>query len=146
MEIQICATDKAKVGMLLLLELLLVGQFALDYDYPLGDEPLPAGHDGHRADSDLPVLLVQVDAIKERLPNEEQKVGADIVKRSLGYPLKLIANNAGVNGSVVQQKVLDSADPNMGFNASTGKRTRTAVFLHSCNSGAVSDQRVLSYD
>lgn len=121
MEIQICATDKAKVGMLLLLELLL-GRFALD-DYPLGVEPLPAGHDGHRADSDLHVLLVQVDAIKERLPNEEQKVGADIVKRSLGYPLKLIANNAGVNGSVVQQKVLDSADPNLGFNASTGKPT-----------------------
>ena len=64
--------------------------------------------------------IKQVDAIKERLANDEQKVGAEIVRRSLGYPLKLIANNAGVNGSVVQQKVLDSADPNMGYNASTG--------------------------
>lgn len=63
---------------------------------------------------------MQVDAIKERLSNDEQKIGAEIVRRSLGYPLKLIANNAGVNGSVVQQKVLDSADPNMGYNASTG--------------------------
>ena len=42
------------------------------------------------------------------------------MRRSLGYPLKLIANNAGVNGSVVQQKVLESSDPNVGYNASTG--------------------------
>ncbi|KAF3516492.1 hypothetical protein DY000_02059682 [Brassica cretica] len=34
------------------------------------------------------------------------KVGADIVKRSLSYPLKLIAKNAGVNGSVVSEKVV----------------------------------------
>ena len=33
------------------------------------------------------------------------QVGADIVKRSLAYPLKLIAKNAGVNGSVVVEKV-----------------------------------------
>ena len=65
--------------------------------------------------------VVQVEAIKNTLSNDEQKVGADIVRRSLGYPLKLIANNAGVNGSVVQQKVLDSADPNVGYNASTGQ-------------------------
>ncbi|PHT92011.1 hypothetical protein T459_07124 [Capsicum annuum] len=30
--------------------------------------------------------------------------GADIVKRALRYPMKLIANNAGVNGSVVIEK------------------------------------------
>ena len=73
--------------------------------------------------SDLPQCLLcpQVDAIKGTLSNDEQKVGAEIVRRSLGYPLKLIANNAGVNGSVVQQKVLDSADPNVGYNASTGE-------------------------
>lgn len=48
------------------------------------------------------------------------QVGAEIVKRALGYPLKLIANNAGVNGSVVMQKVMDQADKNIGFNAATG--------------------------
>ncbi|KAL0365904.1 UNVERIFIED_CONTAM: RuBisCO large subunit-binding protein subunit beta, chloroplastic [Sesamum radiatum] len=32
------------------------------------------------------------------------KVGADIVKRAMSYPLKLIAKNAGVNGSVVSEK------------------------------------------
>jgi chaperonin GroEL len=39
----------------------------------------------------------------------------------LGYPLKLIANNAGTNGSVVMQKVLDSPDANVGYNAATDK-------------------------
>lgn len=33
------------------------------------------------------------------------QVGADIVKRALSYPMKLIAKNAGVNGSVVIEKV-----------------------------------------
>ena len=37
------------------------------------------------------------------------QVGADIVKRSLAYPLKLIAKNAGVNGSVVVEKVISEA-------------------------------------
>ncbi|PQM41815.1 hypothetical protein Pyn_09347 [Prunus yedoensis var. nudiflora] len=35
---------------------------------------------------------------------DEEKVGADIVKRALSYPLKLIAKNAGINGSVVSEK------------------------------------------
>uniref|UniRef100_M1C7V6 Chaperonin-60 beta subunit n=1 Tax=Solanum tuberosum TaxID=4113 RepID=M1C7V6_SOLTU len=48
------------------------------------------------------------------------KVGADIVKRALSYPLKLIAKNAGVNGSVVSEKVLSSDDPKFGYNAATG--------------------------
>ena len=69
----------------------------------------------------------QVDAIKETLGNDERKVGAEIVRRSLGYPLKLIANNAGVNGSVVQQKVLESSDPNVGYNAATGDASLAAL-------------------
>ena len=39
------------------------------------------------------------------LDNEEQRVGAEIVRRALPYSLKLIARNAGTNGSVVVQKV-----------------------------------------
>jgi hypothetical protein len=48
-------------------------------------------------------------------------VGADIVRKALTYPMKLIANNAGVNGSVVMQKVIDSNDSNYGYNAATDK-------------------------
>ncbi|XP_010483125.1 PREDICTED: chaperonin 60 subunit beta 3, chloroplastic [Camelina sativa] len=66
-------------------------------------------------------LASKVDAIKETLANDEEKVGADIVKKALSYPLKLIAKNAGVNGSVVSEKVLSNDNPKHGYNAATGK-------------------------
>ncbi|XP_074277365.1 ruBisCO large subunit-binding protein subunit beta, chloroplastic-like, partial [Silene latifolia] len=66
-------------------------------------------------------LSSKVDAIKETLENEEQKFGADIVKRALTYPLDLIAKNAGVNGVVVTEKVLSNDNPSFGYNAATGK-------------------------
>lgn len=43
------------------------------------------------------------------------------MKKALSYPLKLIAENAGTNGSVVMQRVIDSADPNYGYNAAIDK-------------------------
>jgi chaperonin GroEL len=64
-------------------------------------------------------LAAAVDGIKATLDNDEQAVGAEIVRRALGYPLKLIATNAGVNGSVVMQRVLDAENPNLGYNAAT---------------------------
>ncbi|KAJ4846259.1 hypothetical protein Tsubulata_025273 [Turnera subulata] len=66
-------------------------------------------------------LAAKVDAIKDTLENDEEKVGADIVKRALSYPLKLIAKNAGVNGSVVSEKVLSTDNYKFGYNAATGK-------------------------
>nr|AKH05142.1 chaperonin-60 beta4 [Pelargonium x hortorum] len=62
-------------------------------------------------------LSTKVDAIKETLENEEQKIGADIFKRALSYPIKLIAKNGGINGSVVVEKVLSSDDTRYGYNA-----------------------------
>ncbi len=64
-------------------------------------------------------LSAKVDAVRETLSNDEQKMGADIVKRALSYPMRLIASNAGVNGSIVVQKVLDNADVGFGYNAAT---------------------------
>eukprot|EP01023_Acetabularia_acetabulum_P067057 TRINITY_DN916_c1_g2_i3.p1 TRINITY_DN916_c1_g2~~TRINITY_DN916_c1_g2_i3.p1 ORF type:complete len:584 (+),score=163.47 TRINITY_DN916_c1_g2_i3:2009-3760(+) len=65
-------------------------------------------------------LSKYVDEIKDRVcDSEEQKVGAEIIKKGLAYPLKLIASNAGVNGSVVMQKVLESDDVKFGYNAAT---------------------------
>ncbi|KAL3649685.1 hypothetical protein CASFOL_006088 [Castilleja foliolosa] len=66
-------------------------------------------------------LASKVDAIKETLENDEEKVGADIVKTVLSYPLKLIAKNADVNGSIVSEKVLSSDNPKYGYNAATGQ-------------------------
>lgn len=49
------------------------------------------------------------DGMQETLDNDEQRVGAEIVRRALPYSLKLIARNAGNNGSVTVQKVRGSA-------------------------------------
>jgi len=49
----------------------------------------------------------------------EQKVGVDIVRRAIEEPIRMIAENAGVEGSVVVQKVRDSNSKNFGYNALT---------------------------
>ncbi|GAB2225626.1 hypothetical protein Droror1_Dr00006423 [Drosera rotundifolia] len=66
-------------------------------------------------------LAAKVDGIKATLENDEQKLGAEIVKRALSYPMDLIAKNAGVNGAVVIEKVLSNDDFRFGYNAATGK-------------------------
>lgn len=66
-------------------------------------------------------LAAAVDKIKDELDNDEQKVGAEIIKRALSYPMRLIATNAGVNGSVTVEKVMSSKDPNFGYNAANGQ-------------------------
>ncbi len=49
----------------------------------------------------------------------DQKTGAEIVRRSIEAPLRWIASNAGVEGSIVVQRVKESKDPNFGYNAAT---------------------------
>jgi len=51
--------------------------------------------------------------------NEDQTTGIAIVKRSLEEPLRQIVTNAGMEGSVVVQKVKEGKD-DFGFNAQTG--------------------------
>ncbi|KAI5022284.1 hypothetical protein ZWY2020_059014 [Hordeum vulgare] len=48
-------------------------------------------------------------------------VGAEIVRKSLSYPLKLIAENSDVNDCVVIEKVLAIDNSRYGYNAATGK-------------------------
>ncbi|CAK9316802.1 unnamed protein product [Citrullus colocynthis] len=66
-------------------------------------------------------LSTKVDAIKKVLENDEQMIGAEIFKRALSYPMKLIARNAGVNGNVVLHKVLINNDMDYGYNAATDR-------------------------
>ncbi len=51
---------------------------------------------------------------------EEEKLGADIIKKAIEEPLKQIANNAGFEGSVVVEKVKNE-DGTFGFNADKGE-------------------------
>jgi chaperonin GroEL len=61
-----------------------------------------------------------VDELIKTLEGDE-KIGAQIVRRSLEEPLRQIVANAGEEGAVVVAKVLESADQHFGYNALTGK-------------------------
>ena len=51
----------------------------------------------------------------------DERTGVDIVKRAMEEPLRQIAENAGEEGVIVLRKVLESKNPNLGFNAETGR-------------------------
>ena len=67
------------------------------------------------------VALVQGAKALEGLSGEntDQTNGISIVRRALEAPLRQIAENAGVDGSVVAGKIRESDDPKFGFNAQT---------------------------
>ncbi len=60
--------------------------------------------------------IAALDSVKTE--NDDQKIGVEIIKKSLEEPLRWIVNNAGLEGSVVLQKVRDGKD-DFGFNAQT---------------------------
>jgi len=51
--------------------------------------------------------------------NADQEAGVAIVRRALQAPIRQIAENAGVEGSIVVGKVLENASVTFGFNAQT---------------------------
>ncbi|MEQ9241838.1 chaperonin GroEL [Roseovarius indicus] len=67
------------------------------------------------------VALVQGAKALEGLKgaNSDQDNGIAIVRRALEAPLRQIAENSGVDGSVVAGKIRESDDPKFGFNAQT---------------------------
>jgi chaperonin GroEL len=60
---------------------------------------------------------------KVKCESEDEKTGVDIVRRSLTAPIKQIAENSGLDGSIVAAKVMESADVNFGYDALAGKYT-----------------------
>ncbi|WP_370632922.1 chaperonin GroEL [Hasllibacter sp. MH4015] len=67
------------------------------------------------------VALVQGAKALEGLTgeNSDQNAGIAIVRRALEAPLRQIAENSGVDGSVVAGKIRESDDKSFGFNAQT---------------------------
>ena len=51
--------------------------------------------------------------------NDDQEAGVAIVRRALQAPIRQIAENAGVEGSIVVGKILENPSPTFGFNAQT---------------------------
>ncbi|MGC2822492.1 MAG: chaperonin GroEL [Candidatus Sulfotelmatobacter sp.] len=64
------------------------------------------------------VALARCAAALDKLKLEgDEQIGVNIVKRAIQEPLRQIVENAGQEGAVVLGKVLDSKDPNYGYNA-----------------------------
>ncbi|GCD75488.1 molecular chaperone GroEL [Acetobacter pasteurianus NBRC 3299] len=53
--------------------------------------------------------------------NDDQRVGGDIIRRALQAPLRQIAHNAGEDGAVIANEVLENSDYNFGFDAQAGE-------------------------
>lgn len=68
-------------------------------------------------------LVRAIDSIKDlKGENADESIGIQIVRSALEAPIRAIANNAGVEGSVVLQRVLDSKGAE-GYNARTDEYT-----------------------
>ena len=63
--------------------------------------------------------LDKVDALIETLEGDE-KIGATIIRRAIEEPVRQIAENAGLEGSVIVNE-LRKKDTGVGFNAATGE-------------------------
>lgn len=60
--------------------------------------------------------IPQVDKLINTL-NGDEKTGAEIVKKAILAPINQISENAGINGGVVVEKILNSSDNNYGYDA-----------------------------
>ena len=67
------------------------------------------------------VALLKASKVLEGLKgeNDDQNAGIAIIRRALQAPIRQIAENAGVEGSIVVGKVLDNPSNTYGFNAQT---------------------------
>ena len=69
--------------------------------------------------------------------NPDQQVGIDIVRRALRAPVGQIAQNAGVDGSIVVNKLLEQSDVNFGYDAQNN------VYVDMLKSGIVDPTKVV---
>ena len=67
--------------------------------------------------------------------NEDQTVGINIIKKAIEEPVRQIAANAGIDGSIVVQKIIESKD-DFGYNA------RTGVYENLFKSGVIDPTKV----
>jgi chaperonin GroEL len=66
-------------------------------------------------------LLWAAKSLKVKGDNEDQEAGISIIRRALQAPIRQIAENAGVEGSIVVGKLTDHKSPSFGFDAQTGE-------------------------
>jgi len=62
-----------------------------------------------------------LESLKKELTVADQIHGVDIIQRACRIPCQTIADNAGTNGAVVVEKLLQANSESFGFNAATGE-------------------------
>jgi chaperonin GroEL len=66
------------------------------------------------------VALIRAQAGLDKLKGtDDEKIGVEIVRRALEEPIRMIAQNAGAEGSIVVARVKESKEKNFGYNAAT---------------------------
>jgi len=65
-------------------------------------------------------LRVQAKLSELKTENEDQQIGIEIIRRSLEEPIRMIVHNAGLEGSVIVNKIKEGKD-DYGFNAQSEK-------------------------
>jgi chaperonin GroEL len=66
-------------------------------------------------------LLYAIRSIEKlKVANDDQRRGVDIVRKALEAPIRQIADNAGVDGSVIVGRLMEQKDNNYGFDAQKG--------------------------
>ena len=74
---------------------------------------------------------------KLKVANPDQQAGIAIIRRALQAPLRQIVENAGLDGSVVAGTLLESKDPNFGFDA------QKEIYLDLVKAGIVDPAKVV---
>ncbi len=83
------------------------------------------------------VALIRASHVVQKLKseNDDQKVGFEIILRAIEEPLRTISSNAGIEGSIVVQKVKEGKG-NFGYNA------RTEVYEDLVKAGVIDPTKV----
>jgi len=62
-------------------------------------------------------MLRALPALDKVKAGGDEKIGVDIVRRAVVAPIKQIAENAGLEGSIVAQRVMENKEKNFGYDA-----------------------------
>jgi chaperonin GroEL len=76
-----------------------------------------AVEEGIVAGGGVALIRVQDQLKKVKVAEEDEQIGVDIVRRALEEPMRIIAQNAGAEGSIVVERVRSAKDKNHGYNA-----------------------------
>jgi chaperonin GroEL len=58
-----------------------------------------------------------LESLEKEVQNDEERIGISIVRKALEAPLRQIAENAGVDGAVIIQEILNSDSESYGYDA-----------------------------